>query len=163
MRTADEETRTEAIEPIRRSLIVRCSPDAAFRLFTEGMDSWWPLESHSIWEQEAETVVFEPGPGGRIYERKRDGTIGTWGQVTVWKPPTRFVCLWRPESWPETPTELEVRFEAVAEGTRVSLEHRGWERLGDLAMKARESYDADTGWGLVFDRRFREAADAVRP
>ena len=159
MRTADVKTRAEVVEPIRRSLTVRCARDAAFRLLTEGMGSWWPIGSHSIWEQDGETVVFEPGLGGRIYERKRDGTVGMWGEVIVWEPPARFVCLWRPGGWPQSPTELEVRFEAVADGTHVSLEHRGWERLGDRALAARAEYDSDTGWALVFDHRFREAAD----
>ena len=38
------------------------------------------------------------------------------------------------------PTELEVTFTADGDGTRVDLEHRGWERLGALAEEARSGY-----------------------
>jgi DNA-binding transcriptional ArsR family regulator len=35
------------LEPIRRSIMVRCSVEQAFRVFTQGLSSWWPLDSHS--------------------------------------------------------------------------------------------------------------------
>jgi hypothetical protein len=56
-------------------------------------------------------------------------------------------------------TEVEVRFVAVEpDHTRVELEHRGWERLGDLAAQARSSYEG--GWPGVLDA-FAGAAMAV--
>ena len=48
-------------------------------------------------------------------------------------------------------------FAADGEGTRVDLEHRGWERLGLDGDEARESYL--NGWPLTFDRLFAEAAN----
>jgi len=42
----------------------------------------------------------------------------------------RFVLAWKPHSRPVPPTEVEVRFVPDGEGTRVELEHRGWERVG---------------------------------
>ena len=139
----------EAIEPVRRDVTVRCTPEQAFRVFTADMGTWWPTETHSVFREEAETCVLEPGVGGRIYERNRDGTILMWGEVTAWEPPTRLAFLWRPGRWPETPTDVDVRFEPVPEGTRVTLVHSGWERLGEAALEARAEYDADDGWGLV--------------
>lgn len=44
-------------------------------------------------------------------------------------------------------TEVEVRFLAAGEGTRVELEHRGWEAIADEAAARRQSYD--TGWDQV--------------
>jgi len=41
-------------------------------------------------------------------------------------------------------TEVEVRFVPFDGCTRVELEHRGWERLGELANTARIDYDQ--GW-----------------
>jgi hypothetical protein len=41
--------------------------------------------------------------------------------------------------------------------TRVELEHRGWERLGDLADQARSSYEG--GWPGVLDRALACAGD----
>jgi hypothetical protein len=35
------------LEPIRRSILVRCSVEKAFRVFTQEMSAWWPLDTHS--------------------------------------------------------------------------------------------------------------------
>ena len=67
---------------------------------------------------------------------------------------------WKPHDRPVGPTEVEVAFTALEEGgTRVDLEHRGWERLGDLALEGRESYAG--GWPMVFDQRFGNAANGA--
>ena len=42
--------------------------------------------------------------------------------------------------------EVEVRFIADGAGTRVELEHRGWERVGAEATEVREAYDSPRGW-----------------
>jgi uncharacterized protein YndB with AHSA1/START domain len=52
--------------------------------------------------------------------------------VLAWEPGRRLVFEWRGKSFaPGERTEVEVRFEPVEGGTRVTLEHRGWEALGD--------------------------------
>ena len=38
---------------IRKSIDVRRPLDETFRLFTESMDRWWPLASHSVGLQNA--------------------------------------------------------------------------------------------------------------
>ena len=45
-------------------------------------------------------------------------------------------------------TEVEVRFTPEGDGTRVELEHRGFERLGEPAEEAHKSYSE--GWPTVF-------------
>jgi len=150
-------------EPIRRSLHVRLNPEEAFRLFTAGIGSWWPLDTHARAEErgsETKEVVFEEHAGGRIYEVLTDGTNCDWGRVTAWEPPGRVVYDWKPNDDDHPPTEVEVRFSPTEKGgTMVALEHRGWEALGpDLGPVAREAYDAPDGWGLVFERCFAEAA-----
>jgi len=71
----------------------------------------------------------------------------------------RVVFSWQPTRSSGAPTEVEVRFitEDVAT-TRVELEHRGWERLGDRAAAARSSYL--NGWPGVIARFTREAGEA---
>jgi len=152
------------IEPIRRHVSVRCDPATAFRVFTHEMDTWWPLHIHSRAAQEreadgvkAERIVVEELAGGRIYEVMSDGLEADWGTILVWEPPERLVLAWQPNGRPPNPTELELRFAAEGEGTRVDLEHRGWERLGPDGREARENYAH--GWPLTFDRLFAEAAD----
>jgi uncharacterized protein YndB with AHSA1/START domain len=50
----------------------------------------------------------------------------------------------------EAATEVEVRFTPDGAGTRVELEHRGWERLGATAAESREGYNG--GWNEVLAR-----------
>jgi len=52
------------------------------------------------------------------------------GKILAWEPPVRLVFSWRQANFPlELKTEVEVRFEAVGEETRVSVEHRGFDQV----------------------------------
>jgi len=95
------------------------------------------------------TVVFEGWAGGRIYERLDDGTEHDWGRVSEWDPPQRLAYTWYPGRGPETGQMIEVRFTAEDGGTRVHLEQRGWELLGDEAAETRSRYDSEGGWDRV--------------
>jgi uncharacterized protein YndB with AHSA1/START domain len=139
-----------AIEPVRRSVGVRCSPVEAFRLFTDGIDTWWPLATHSVGQAKAVGCVFEGRDGGRIYETLEDGTLHLWGTVTAWEPPSRLVFSWHPGRDASTAQEVELRFLDDGGGTRVELEHRGWETLGARAGEVRDGYDS--GWVPVLSR-----------
>jgi uncharacterized protein YndB with AHSA1/START domain len=99
------------------------------------------------------------GPGSRIVEHARDGRSQAWGEVLVWDPPRRVVFTFGAYAgWDPLP-EVEVTFSPEGSGTRVSLEHRGWERLGETGRTERPGYDA--GWDEVFVRRFGECAAAA--
>ena len=54
------------IEPLRISFEVACSPDHAFRTWTERAAAWWPPQ-HTVSHEPGAEIVFEPRPGGRIY------------------------------------------------------------------------------------------------
>ena len=138
-----------AIDPVRKSLRVACTPERAFELFTAKIGTWWPTHSHSIGGEQVVGVVFEGRLGGRIFERHSDGGEGEWGQVLEWDAPHRFVMSWYPGHDPDESTELEVRFEPDGDGARVELEHRGWERRGQRAREMREGYD--NGWNSVLE------------
>ena len=149
----------DTVAPIEVGITVASDVGHAFRTFTEGIGSWWPAESHSIGEARVATVVLEPGVGGRLFERWDDGTEHDWGEVLEWDEPRRFVCTWQPNHERPAPTEVEVRFEAVEDGTLVTLEHRHWERLGSEAAESRRGYAS--GWGPLMDRFARRAEDAA--
>ncbi len=140
-------TTTRDLSPIRKAVSVDAPPESAFETFTARVASWWPTQTHSIFETEVADVVLEGSVGGRLYERSVDGAEADWADVLVWEPPHRIVLRWRvnPE---RSPTEVEVRFRAEGTGTRVELEHRGWERTADSDGHA--SYVA--GWGVLLDR-----------
>ena len=147
------------IEPVRRTVGVDLPIADAFRLFTAEIGTWWPLDRFSVSDAKTVDATWEPRAGGEVYELDENGDRHHWADVLVWEPPHRFVIAWRvnPE-WP-APTEVEVRFTPFEDGagTRVELEHRGFERLGERAEAARASYD--TGWETVLGR-FVEGAGA---
>ncbi|MCG8461356.1 MAG: SRPBCC domain-containing protein, partial [Holophagales bacterium] len=107
--------------------------------------------------ERAVSCELEGEVGGKIRERVAGGGEHVWGTVRVWEPPARLVFSWHPGRSPRQETEVEVRFSAEGEGTRVELEHRGWEVLGAAAGEARGGYE--TGWEEVFCRRFASHAD----
>lgn len=137
------------IEVVRKVVTVDCAIEEAFRVFTEDAMSWWPVATHSIHETVRE-IVFEPREGGEVYEVSTAGEKGHWATVTGWDPPARLVLAWNILERPGEQTEVEVRFTAEGDGTRVELEHRGWESLAQGAAEKRADYD--TGWGNVLGR-----------
>jgi uncharacterized protein YndB with AHSA1/START domain len=132
---------------LRKTVTVALPVEGAFRLYTDGIASWWPYATHSVERQNVETVVFEAREGGRIFERAKSGEEHVWGTVLTWEPPSRIVHTWYPGRGEQTAQEVEIRFEPVEAGTRVELVHTGWESLGEQAAEVFGNYD--TGWDFV--------------
>jgi uncharacterized protein YndB with AHSA1/START domain len=137
----------EKLAPVRKSIQVSLAPEAAFKLFTEGIATWWPLRSHSVGEDRAVSCTLEPKVDGRIYETLDDGSQSDWGRVIAYEPPHMLAFTWHPGRAPETAQQVEVTFSAVDGGTRLQLVHQGWELLGEQAVETRNGYD--TGWDYV--------------
>jgi hypothetical protein len=136
------------IEPVRKELKVSLSSEQAFRLFTEGINTWWPLKTHSVGEEQAESCYFEGWVGGRIMEVLKDGSQSEWGKVLVWKPYELVTFQWYPGRTPDTAQEVSVKFsELEGGGALVELVHTGWETLGERARSGRDGYDM--GWDFV--------------
>jgi uncharacterized protein YndB with AHSA1/START domain len=155
-----------SVEPIRRSVTVRCPQERAFRIFTEEIGTWWPVETHAraVTEFEdqdvkVERVEFQTRVGGQVLEHMSNGQTLPWGEVLAWDPPTSFVLAWKPHGRPTPPTEVEVRFTPLGDHTLVELEHRGWERLAEDVEEARAGYSE--GWILTLERFRTKAEDAA--
>ena len=146
------------IEPVRRSVGVDCPVEEAWEVFTTGIYTWWPTDRHSLFGEDVRDVVFEGQAGGQVYEVGPDGARQPWADVLVWEPPRRLVLAWNTGASRGDPTEVEVRLTAYEDGsgTRVDLEHRGWERWED-GETARGNYD--TGWELVLGRFAEKVAE----
>ncbi len=149
--------------PVRKSLVVKAPPERAFSVFTAGIGRWWP-PSHHIGAAAFKDAVVEPRAGGRWYEIGEDGSECQWGHVIAWEPPRRLVLAWQiSTAWafdPDLVTEVEVTFTPQAGGTtRVDLEHRHLERMGEGADGARASFDSSGGWSGILDL-FAQAAEA---
>ncbi len=147
---------TVRIEPLRKQLKVSLPVQKAFELFTDGMGTWWPLPTHSVGEQQAETCFFEGWVGGRIVEVLKDGTQSEWGRVLAWEPFHRVSFHWYPGRTPDTAQEVTVIFSEIPGGSLVELVHTGWETLGPEAQARRDGYD--TGWDFVLAKYIIAAA-----
>jgi len=135
------------IEPVRKQLKVGLSAERAFELFTAGIGKWWPLATHSVGHEQAETCFFEGWVGGRIVEVLRDGSQSEWGRVVAWEPFHKIVFHWYPGLEPDTAQEVTVTFSEIPGGSLVELVHVGWESLGDEGLAKRNGYDS--GWDYV--------------
>jgi len=153
------EAPTAPLPPLELSVAVPLAPEAAFRLFTVDMTTWWPLATHSVGQERARRVVVEPTVGGRVYEVDDDGSQHEWARVLAWEPASRFTMRWYPGRDAASGQEVELRFDAAGDGTRVVLLHRDWERLGERAAEARAGYSG--GWKHVLGERFRDRATAL--
>jgi uncharacterized protein YndB with AHSA1/START domain len=135
--------------PVRKSIHVAASPEHAFDVFSNGIGRWWP-KTHKIGPTDLDRPIIEPREGGRWYERDVDGSECEIGKVAVWDPPSRLVLIWQltPEFTydPDLVTEVEVTFTPDGGGTRVDLEHRDLERMGDKADAMRETVSGPGGW-----------------
>jgi uncharacterized protein YndB with AHSA1/START domain len=138
--------------PVKKSVSVQASPEHAFRVFTERFDAWWP-RTHSIGEAPLKEAVLEGRAGGRWYGKLENGTEAEWGDVLVWSPPGRVVLAWRiGADWTYDAgllTEVEVTFTPEGGDTRVTLEHRRLENMGESGEGMRAMFDSDGGWGML--------------
>ncbi len=143
------------VEPVRKQIRVETSRERAFKVFTEGMDRWWP-RGHHIGASPMKRSVLEPRVGGRWYAECEDGSESNVGKVLSWEPPGRVVLAWQiTAEWKYDAsliTEVEVTF--TSEGpktTRVDLEHRNLDRLGADAASYRGQLDAPGGWTGILE------------
>lgn len=113
------------------ALRVKATPERAFQVFTADIGVWWrPNILFQTTPRAPGVLAFEPGEGGRLTETLANGKVFEIGQILAWEPPARLVFSWRQATFPpDLLTEVEVRFEAVGEETRVSVEHRGFDRV----------------------------------
>ena len=85
----------------------------AFRVFTEGIGTWWDDDKHILQAPLAE-MVFEARVGGNIVDRGTDGSECRWARVLAYEPPAR-VCFswdigltWQIETDPTRTSEVEI-------------------------------------------------------
>jgi uncharacterized protein YndB with AHSA1/START domain len=132
--------------------VVDAPIDHAFRVFTDGIGSWWD-PGHHILEAELAEMVFEPRVGGHIIDRGTDGSECRWARVLAYEPPHR-VCFswdinlrWELENDPAKASDIEVTFtEEGPDRTRVVLTHRHLDRHGEGWEAMRDA--VGSGWTL---------------
>ena len=139
------------------SIRIAAEPSRIFEAFTDEIGQWW--QPNSLFRLSAGrpgTLLFVPGPAGRLVEIKPNGREFVVGEVRTWDPPHRLVLSWREEAFDDDQeTELHVRFEAVDGGTRVTVEHYGWDGI-PIDHVARHGFEL-----TLFQRRFAEWLNAL--
>ncbi len=143
---------------IRKSIPIERTPAVTFRVFCEEIGRWWPLKKgFSFGGPLTKDLLMEGRVGGRFYELHSDGTEFEIGRVDAYEPPRLVAFTWRAPKW-EAPTRVEVRFTPDGAGTRVDLEHSGWEQG---AVMAADEKRYTGGWELIL-REFQSYAAAAR-
>jgi Activator of Hsp90 ATPase homolog 1-like protein len=138
------------LEPIVHVLALRSAPEGAFDAYVR-IGEWWHPEYTSNASTLA-TVIIEPRPGGRVFERHRDGHEVDWGRVTAWERPRLLAYATHLAQPRETPSEIRVTFAPADGGCSVRFEHGGWtEANADQRAKFRD-------WPLLL-RRFAALAE----
>jgi uncharacterized protein YndB with AHSA1/START domain len=121
-----------AADGVRVAIDVGVEPSVAFEVFTTELDAWWGRGPRFRFVPPyAGTMRLEPGLGGRLLHVVDGGERAfEVGRFEAWEPPERVAFTWRlPSFRPGQLTRVEVRFEPVAAGTRVSVRHDGWDAL----------------------------------
>jgi uncharacterized protein YndB with AHSA1/START domain len=149
---------------VRAEVTVPVPVERAFAVFTDGFATWWPAEY--TWSQDVlQTIGIEPVEGGPCFEIGPDGFRCDWGRVLAWEPRERLVFSWQigPDRVPvpdaAKATEVEVRFTGAGQsGTRVELEHRGFERHGDAGSGYAAGMGSEHGWPYILGRYAQAAS-----
>ena len=110
---------------------VAASPARTFTAFTDEIGEWWrPNGLFRFTDRDGGRLAFEPEPPDRLVEIGTDGERFEIGRVREWDPPQRLVFEWRQAGFAEDQsTEVAVRFDPVDTGTRVTVEHFGWDAI----------------------------------
>jgi uncharacterized protein YndB with AHSA1/START domain len=148
-------------EPIVLSVDLPVPPARAFEAFASRFADWWPSPTHSLSRDAATSCRMIPDAGGAVEERAPDGSWHRWGTVGTAEPGRRLRFTWHPGREPESAQWVEVAFEPLGAGSRVTLTHGGWEALGEIAPILRREYAA--GWQFVFGERYAGFARAFVP
>lgn len=108
------------MDAIRKRVVVACSVEHAFEVFTRQVDAWWPRGHRRFGDSE---LRLEGGAGGRLVEVSQSGEEHVLGGVVDWDPPHLLRFSWRLGAPPQAPTLATVRFAAEGDGTLVAVEH----------------------------------------
>jgi len=140
------------MEPLRLEFSVACTAEHAFDVWANRIAAWWPRD-HTKSGDPNTTVVLEPRPGGRLYERTPAGVEHEWGEVLAWEPPLRLAYLWHIYGERGDATEVEISFAEQSETTTVTIVHRGWDGLGarGAGLRAR-NHQAWAGLRAAYER-----------
>ena len=137
---------------IRKSIWLERTPEISFKVFSEDISEWWPRGF-----ADGSKLFLDRRVGGRLFERRPDGSEYEIGRLIAYEPPSLVAFTWRAPSW-ESTTQVEIRFSPEGKGTRVDLEHSGWEQDAKVA-EYRSNYNS--GWQTILGHYEAAARAAI--
>jgi hypothetical protein len=143
-------------DSITTSVEVKVSPMVAFDVFTREIDAWYRVDSDTLPDiTRTGAIRFESHLGGRLLDVHdlATGAGRELGRITAWEPGSRFTFTDNEGS------EIEVIFEPCEAGTRVTLTHRGLDRLSPHRARALRR----SGWAALAPFYRDHLAPNVRP
>lgn len=111
------------------SLRVPARPEEAFDIFSGEIAAWWqPSALFQLTPRGDGTLSFEGET--RLITTLPNGKVFEIGRVTAWQRGARLAFSWRQATFaPDQLTQVDIRFEAAGEDTRVTVTHRGWDAI----------------------------------
>lgn len=137
-------------DAVKITVVVRADPAVVFRMFTEEVDSWW--KRGPLYRASNGAMRFESG-------KLLEGDLEV-GVVKAWEPGRRLEMEF--QNWRfgrEGPSEVEIRFEPIGDGTRVTVEHRGWKAMPTGAAEFRTV--VGLWWGTLLTGLLAKAVRSV--
>lgn len=131
---------------ITRSVVLACSRERAFALFTTEISTWWPAARRHTGDPASSITL---GADGEFFKVATDGRRVELGRVTRWAEPETIVLDFYPGTGPEAPTEATITFIPVDGGTRVQVDHRPIAESRHLFDDVAPRYESS--WELVLD------------
>ncbi|MCY4072575.1 MAG: SRPBCC domain-containing protein [Chloroflexi bacterium] len=111
-------------------------PQAAFDIFVEQMDVWWPRQGVFPYSFAPKPkgvfprhIRFEAELNGRYYESFSDGGEYEIGRITVWQPPATLGYTWQDPTW-RGHNQITLRFATEGAATLVTYEQDGFAGAG---------------------------------
>ncbi|HZZ53988.1 MAG TPA: SRPBCC domain-containing protein, partial [Trebonia sp.] len=108
---------------------LRQEPFTALQAWLDQVQAFWTGQLGAFREH---VENISQGTAYPLLERLRAGTGEGFeiGRVLAWEPGKRLVFTWRQGNWALSEfTEVEVRYRPTGSGTRVTVEHGGWDRV----------------------------------
>ena len=131
---------------INKTVMLACQPERAFSLFTEQAGLWWPAERRHTKDPSSEIRIEA---AGRFFERSGAGVEVELGVVLIFEPARRLLLNWYQGTGPANPTQVEITFDAVGTGTRVSVRHSAGVAGQDVFERNAPAYARS--WESVLD------------
>jgi hypothetical protein len=138
---------------IRKSVVLPLTPVAAFELFTQRIDEWWPADRRHA--QGASSKIFMLRTG-RFYERTPEGHEIELGCVRSWDCPRQILLDFFVATGSENPTQVEIMFSPLADSTQVTVTHWPTPDNADVWDKKAPRYGRS--WEVVLMALGRAAA-----